>query len=60
MKGIGVAADALNSGRIAGAAIDVFEKEPPIEAIHPLLNAKNTLLTPRIAFYTKESMEKRS
>lgn len=53
-------ADALNSERIAGAAIDVFENEPPIEASHPLLNAKNILLTPHIAFYTKESMEKRA
>lgn len=47
---------ALNAGRIAGAAIDVFDKEPPLPIDEPLLHAKNTLLTPHIAFATKESM----
>jgi len=49
-------AEALNQGIIGAAAIDVFENEPPIEKNHPLLNAKNTILTPHIAFATKESM----
>lgn len=49
-------ADALNQGRIAKACIDVFETEPPIEENHPLLKAKNTLVTPHIAFATEESM----
>ena len=52
-------AEALNSGKIAGAGIDVFENEPPIEADHPLLHSKNTVLTPHIAFATKESMVRR-
>ena len=53
-------ADALNSGRIAGAAIDVFDKEPPLDADEPLVNAKNTVVTPHVAFATKESMIKRA
>ena len=52
-------ADALNSGRIAGAAIDVFDKEPPLDADEPLINAKNTVVTPHVAFATDESMIKR-
>ena len=53
-------AKALNEGRIAGAAVDVFEMEPPIPQDHPLLLAKNVLVTPHIAFATKESMIKRA
>lgn len=49
-------ADALNSGKIAGAGIDVFETEPPLDTAHPLLSAKNTIVTPHVAFATKESM----
>ena len=49
-------ADALNEGRIAGAAVDVFDKEPPLPAGEPLLSAKNTILTPHIAFASEESM----
>lgn len=53
-------ADALNAGQIAGAAIDVFDMEPPIPADYPLVNAKNTLLTPHVAFLTKEAMVRRA
>ena len=53
-------ADALNNGSIAGAAIDVFETEPPIDVNHPLLHAKNTIVTPHAAFATHESMNKRA
>ncbi len=49
-------ADALNEGRIGGAGVDVFEVEPPIKTSHPLLQAKNCLVTPHIAFASKESM----
>jgi|LSQX01.2.fsa_nt_gb D-3-phosphoglycerate dehydrogenase len=53
-------ADALNSGHLAGAAIDVFDTEPPLPGDNPLLDAKNTLLTPHIAYYTAESMKDRT
>lgn len=53
-------ADALNSSRIAGAAIDVFDAEPPLDADEPLINAKNTVVTPHVAFATDESMIKRA
>lgn len=53
-------ADALNAGAIAGAAIDVFDCEPPIPADYPLVNAKNTLLTPHVAFLSEEAMVRRA
>lgn len=53
-------ADALNENRIAGAGIDVFEVEPPIKTDHPLFSAKNTIVTPHIAFATKESIYRRA
>ena len=49
-------ADALNNGHLSAAAADVFEMEPPVPQDHPLMNAKNCLVTPHIAFATKESM----
>jgi len=42
--------DALRGGRIAGAALDVFEEEP-LPADHPLWSAPNVLLTPHTAGY---------
>lgn len=53
-------ARALNEDRLAGAAIDVFDMEPPIPEDYPLLHAKNILLTPHVAFLTKESMIRRA
>lgn len=53
-------ADALNEDRIAGACVDVFEMEPPIPKDHPLVTAKHTLLTPHVAFASKEAMVKRA
>ncbi|WP_349672638.1 NAD(P)-dependent oxidoreductase [Lacrimispora sp.] len=53
-------AEALNNGYLAGAGIDVFENEPPIDTSHPLLNCKNTIVTPHIAFASAESMELRA
>lgn len=53
-------AEALNKGIIAGAGIDVFDMEPPIPADYPLLQAKNTVLTPHVAFATDESMLRRA
>lgn len=53
-------AEALNTGKIAGAGIDVFETEPPVSESHPLLTAKNVIATPHVAFATKEALEKRA
>lgn len=49
-------ADALHRGRIAGAALDVFEAEP-LPGTSPLRQAPNVLLTPHIAGLTRQSRE---
>lgn len=53
-------AHALNDHVIAGAGIDVFDMEPPLPKEYPLLHAKNTVLTPHIAFSTAEAMVRRA
>ena len=53
-------AAALNSGKLAGAGIDVFDMEPPIPADYALVNAKNCIFTPHVAFLTHEAMERRA
>lgn len=53
-------ADALNAGKLSGAGIDVFENEPPLAKNHPLCSAKNTVVTPHVAFASREALEKRA
>ena len=50
-------AAALSSGRLGGAALDVFEKEP-LPAANPLAGGRNLILTPHIAGVTAESNER--
>lgn len=52
-------ADLLNEGRILGAGIDVFDMEPPLAMDYPLLEAKNAILTPHVAYLSEESMVRR-
>lgn len=53
-------AEALKNGKILGAGVDVFEVEPPIPTEHVLFGAPNLVVTPHVAFATKESMVKRA
>ncbi len=47
--------DALEAGRLAGAALDVLEREPP-DPEDPLLHRDDVVVTPHAAFYSEESM----
>ena len=51
---------ALVESRIAGAAFDVFEKEPPLPINHLLLSTNRCLVTPHVAFATEESFAARA
>jgi D-3-phosphoglycerate dehydrogenase len=53
-------AEALNNDKIAGAGIDVFDIEPPLKSDYVLAHAKNTVVTPHVAFATHEALYTRA
>jgi phosphoglycerate dehydrogenase-like enzyme len=48
--------EALVAGRIAGAGLDVYSREP-LPADAPILKAPNTVLTPHLGYVTRETYE---
>ncbi|MDX1777804.1 MAG: phosphoglycerate dehydrogenase [Thermodesulfobacteriota bacterium] len=49
--------DAINSGKVAGAALDVFDKEPP-DPDNPLVGCEEVICTPHLGASTEEAQEK--
>ncbi len=45
---------ALDKGQLAGAALDVVEKEPPTDS--PIMGRDNVIITPHTAFYSEEAL----
>lgn len=54
---IDAVAECLRNRTIAGAAFDVFEKEPPLSENHPLLNTPNCIVVPHIGYATREAFD---
>ena len=53
-------AEALSNHCIAGAGIDVYEKEPPLPSGHPLLAAPNCVCVPHIGYASREAFDIRA
>ncbi len=54
-------AEALKGGKIAGAGVDVYTVEPPLKPeSSPLLDLENAVLTPHVAFATREAFIRRA
>ena len=52
--------EALKNGQLAGAAVDVYEQEPPLPADHPLLGAPNCICVPHIGYASREAFDIRA
>ena len=52
--------EALMQGRLAGAGIDVYDSEPPLDPDLPLLHCANAVCLPHIGYLTEEAMEQRA
>ena len=52
-------AELLKAGKLAGAGIDVYEKEPPLAKDHPLFSAPNCVLVPHVGYATREAFDDR-
>ncbi|MGE0089296.1 MAG: NAD(P)-dependent oxidoreductase [Bacteroidales bacterium] len=50
----------LKNNKIAGAALDIYEKEPPLQKDYPFFELPNVLLMPHIGYATHEAIEYRS
>jgi phosphoglycerate dehydrogenase-like enzyme len=50
----------LRENRLAGAGLDTLDHRPPLPADHPLLDAPNTVITPHMAFATRDAFMRRS
>ena len=53
----GALVDALRAGRPGMAAVDVYEDEPVVDGLHPLLTMNNVVYTPHIGYVTREEYE---
>ena len=49
--------NALKHGRPGMAAVDVFEDEPMLDTVHPLLNMPNVVATPHIGYVSRDEYE---
>jgi D-3-phosphoglycerate dehydrogenase len=53
----GALVDALRSGRPGMAAVDVYEEEPVLDVMYPLLTMDNVVCTPHIGYVTRDEYE---